>query len=49
MDFKDKMSTLELMEEVLKDTGYKWLDDGTEEALSRIENIKELKPWLLNL
>jgi len=41
---KDDMSTLELMEEVLKDTGYiKWLDDGTEEALSRIENIKELK------
>ena len=41
---KDSMSTLELMEEVLKDTGYiKWLDDGTEEALSRIENIKELK------
>jgi DNA helicase-2/ATP-dependent DNA helicase PcrA len=41
---KDDMSTLEMMEEVLKDTGYiKWLDDGTEEALSRIENIKELK------
>ncbi|MBW6441848.1 UvrD-helicase domain-containing protein [Patescibacteria group bacterium] len=41
---KDRLSTLELMEEVLKDTGYiKWLDDGTEEALSRIENIKELK------
>ncbi len=41
---KDKLSTLELMEEVLNDTGYiKWLDDGTEEALSRIENIKELK------
>ena len=41
---KDSLSTLELMEEVLTDTGYiKWLDDGTEEALSRIENIKELK------
>jgi len=41
---KDKSSTLELMEEILDDTGYiKWLDDGTEEALSRIENIKELK------
>ena len=41
---KDNLSTLEMMEEVLKDTGYiKWLDDGTEEALSRIENIKELK------
>lgn len=41
---KDNLSTLELMEEILKDTGYvKWLDDGSEEALSRIENIKELK------
>ena len=41
---KESLSTLELMEEVLKDTGYiKWLNDGSEEALSRIENIKELK------
>lgn len=41
---KESLSTLELMDEVLTDTGYiKWLDDGTEEALSRIENIKELK------
>ncbi len=41
---KDDLSTLELMEEVLKETDYvRWLDDGTEEALSRIENIKELK------
>lgn len=41
---KENLSTLELMEEVLADTGYiKWLDDGTDEALTRIENIKELK------
>jgi DNA helicase-2/ATP-dependent DNA helicase PcrA len=41
---KESLSTLELMDEVLADTGYiKWLDDGTDEALSRIENIKELK------
>ncbi|MBU0534666.1 MAG: UvrD-helicase domain-containing protein [Patescibacteria group bacterium] len=44
IDSKSVLSTLELMERVLADTGYiKWLDDGTEEALSRIENIKELK------
>ncbi|MFZ2664015.1 MAG: 3'-5' exonuclease, partial [Patescibacteria group bacterium] len=41
---KEGLSSLELMDMVLNDTGYiKWLDDGTEEALSRIENIKELK------
>lgn len=41
---KEGLSSLELMDMVLTDTGYiKWLDDGTEEALSRIENIKELK------
>ena len=41
---KEKLSSIEIMEEVLNDTGYiKWLDDGTEESLSRIENIKELK------
>jgi DNA helicase-2/ATP-dependent DNA helicase PcrA len=44
IDSKSSLSTLELMEDVLADTGYiKWLDDGTPEALSRIENIKELK------
>jgi DNA helicase II / ATP-dependent DNA helicase PcrA len=37
-------TTLELMEEILEKTGYiKWLDDGSEENLVRIENIKELK------
>lgn len=44
IDDREKLSTLELMDIVLMETGYiKWLDDGTEEALSRIENIKELK------
>ena len=41
---KDNLSTLEVMDEILHDTGYiKWLDDGTEEALGRVENIKELR------
>jgi DNA helicase-2/ATP-dependent DNA helicase PcrA len=41
---KDNLSTTELMDEVLHDTGYlKWIDDGSEEALNRIENIKELR------
>jgi DNA helicase-2/ATP-dependent DNA helicase PcrA len=32
------------MEEVLAKTGYlKWLDDGSEESKSRVENVKELK------
>lgn len=38
-----ELSTNELLEDVLEKTGYlKWLNDGTEENLSRIENIKEL-------
>ncbi len=38
------LTTDELMDEILEDTGYiKWLDDGSEENLVRIENIKELK------
>lgn len=38
------LTTSELMDQVLEDTGYlKWLDDGSEENLIRIENIKELK------
>src|SRR3989344_3423063 len=41
---KAKYSTLELLDDVLLTTGYiKWLDDGTEENKSRIENIKELR------
>ncbi len=37
-------STLELLDAVLKDFGYlDYLNDGTEESLSRIENIKELR------
>lgn len=38
-----KYSTSELIDSILYETEYiKWLDDGTEENLSRIENIKEL-------
>jgi len=41
---KAKYSTLELLDDILLTTGYiKWLDDGTEENKSRIENIKELR------
>jgi DNA helicase II / ATP-dependent DNA helicase PcrA len=40
----DTLATIELMDEVLEKTGYiKWLDDGSEESLQRIENIKELR------
>jgi DNA helicase-2/ATP-dependent DNA helicase PcrA len=40
---KDKLSTAELLDEVLDKTDYvKWINDGSEEAQSRIENIKEL-------
>ncbi|KKT84920.1 MAG: ATP-dependent DNA helicase PcrA [candidate division WWE3 bacterium GW2011_GWC2_44_9] len=39
-----EFSTLELMDAVIKETKYlEYLEDGTEEALSRIENIKELR------
>lgn len=38
-----EMTTLDLLDEILRRTGYvKRLDDGTEENLARIENIKEL-------
>jgi DNA helicase-2/ATP-dependent DNA helicase PcrA len=41
---KGTFSTVELMDDVLDTTGYiKWLDDGSEENLTRIENIKELR------
>lgn len=41
---KDTFSTAEIMEDIIEETGYiKWLDDGSEENLARIENIKELK------
>lgn len=41
---RETKSTLELMEMVLEDTGYiKWLDDGSDEAKYRVENIQELK------
>lgn len=41
---KGLLSTLELLDDVLRKTGYiEWLNDGTEESLARIENIKELR------
>lgn len=41
---KETLSTLEMMEEVLEKTGYlTWLNDGSEENMQRIENLKELK------
>jgi DNA helicase-2/ATP-dependent DNA helicase PcrA len=40
----DLHSTLELLDEVLEKTNYEnWINDGTKEAESRIENIKELR------
>ncbi len=40
----ETLTTTELMEEVLKDTGYiEYLNDGSEEGMERIENIQELK------
>jgi DNA helicase II / ATP-dependent DNA helicase PcrA len=39
-----KTNTLELLDAVLKDFGYlEYLNDGTEESLSRIENLQELR------
>lgn len=39
-----ELSTLEMMEMILEDTGYiEYLNDGSEEGLDRIENIQELK------
>lgn len=44
VEIKDTLATIELMDEVIDKTKYlQWLDDGTEESLSRIENIKELR------
>ncbi|MBN1162855.1 UvrD-helicase domain-containing protein [Patescibacteria group bacterium] len=44
LERKDELSTLEIMELVLDDVGYiDYLDDGSEENKSRIENIHELK------
>ncbi len=38
------LSTLELMDKILEDTGYMdYLNDGSEEGLDRMENIQELK------
>ena len=44
IDSKETLSTLELMAKILEDTKYlSWLNDGSEENIQRIENIKELK------
>jgi len=41
---KESLSTAEILEMVLSDTGYiQWVDDGSEDATTRVENIKELK------
>lgn len=44
MSLTEELTTAELMDEVISKTKYiEWLDDGSEENLDRIENIKELK------
>ncbi len=44
IDKAQERSTLEIMDEIIKVTGYvEYLNDGSDEALSRIENIKELR------
>lgn len=41
---KENLTALEILEEVIEKSGYiSWLNDGSEENLYRIENIKELK------
>ncbi len=41
---KQVKSTLELMDEVIEEIGYlNYLNDGSEDGLSRVENIKELR------
>lgn len=40
----DKLSSSELLDEILKETGYlEYLNNGTEEGESRMENVKELR------
>jgi len=44
ISLKENLSTLELLEVVLYDTGYiKWLEEDKEENADRVENINELK------
>ncbi|EKE00058.1 MAG: hypothetical protein ACD_22C00100G0022 [uncultured bacterium] len=44
LEQKEKLATIEMMDMILEDTGYlQWLDDGTEEGKSRVENIQELR------
>jgi len=41
---KEEIPPAKLMDIILEKTGYlRWLDDGSEENLSRIENVKELR------
>jgi len=41
---KNEMAPLQLLDAVLKDFGYlEYLNDGTDESLARIENLKELR------
>ncbi len=44
LEQKDKLSTLEIMEVILRDTKYlEWMQEKKEENIERIENINELK------
>jgi len=41
---RETLAPLETMDKILEQTGYLgWLDDGSEENLARIENVKELR------
>jgi DNA helicase II / ATP-dependent DNA helicase PcrA len=43
-DIPPKLTTLELLDLILEKTGYlEYLDDGTEQGKTRIENVKELR------
>lgn len=49
LEKKTTLATMEIMDEVLHTTKYiDWIDDGSDEALSRVENIKELRSVAAN-
>ena len=49
LEKKKTLATMELMDEVLYTTKYiDWIDDGSDDALSRVENIKELRSVAAN-
>jgi len=49
ISLKDQLSTLELLEIVLDESGYiKWLEENKEENFERLENLKELKSVAYN-